>query len=64
MKALNANDSEMNLICKTGSKVEKENTIGTTDIINGNIFFIFITIKNKHSQFFDLKIRHSFNMKI
>ena len=49
MKALNANDSKMNLICKTGSKVEKENTIGTTDIINGNIFFIFITIKNKHS---------------
>jgi spermidine/putrescine-binding protein len=56
MQALNANDNKMNLICKTGSNVEKENTIGRTDIINGNNFFIFIMIKNKHSQFFDFKI--------
>ena len=48
-------DKNKNLICKTESKVEKENTSGRTEMIKGNNCFILIEIRNKHNKLIYLK---------
>lgn len=55
MTTLNAIDKNRNLICKTGSSVEKENTSGRTEMTKGSNCFMLIEIRNKYNKLIYLK---------